>query len=568
MVWLLHGLALAILPWIHTRFALIAAMLGLFILLRLPPTRGLRAAAAFLAIPAASAALWFWSFYAIYGTPNPLAPYGTFARTQASWAFVPDGLLGVLFDQQFGLLVDAPVFFVAFAGWFAALRGPLRRLALELAVAAAPYLVAVTHLRMWWGGWSAPVRFSVALLLLGGIFAAVAWRRITTRGTRAFAVALLLVSAFTTVGLAIVRRGRLAYNVRDGVSLWLEWLNPLADLPRGFPSFFRGPASALIAHSIVWLAALAIAWLIVRHLARARLASRGALALATGAALALAAMIALTVVWRLQRVPGITPAHAQMAVLRVASAEWAFGQGVGVRYRPFALGVPVGPSMRLAAPERWLAGRDRPLFALPGWVPAGRYDLLGPRRSAPITVRILRSEDPILTLQPDESLIPLPVDVPALLLHGPQAELTGQLLLQPTQTGPVIEGSPRAGRARRYGATMVFFLDDNAFPEPEAFWTRGASSTEVVLQPDRDTGRAHLFVRNGALQNGMQIESGDWKEERRLAPGEERELAVPLDARRGATKVRLSSESGFRPSAVDPKSTDDRYLGIWIQIRR
>ncbi|MGH9331890.1 MAG: hypothetical protein ACRD09_15735, partial [Vicinamibacterales bacterium] len=382
-VWLLHGAALALLPWIHARFAFLAAAFGLFVLLRMPRSRdGARGAAAFLAIPLLSAALWFSFFYAIYGTPDPRAPYGTFARTQASWAFVPDGLLGVLFDQQFGLLLYAPVFFVVFGGWVVAVGGapspPTRRLAIELAILTVPYMVSVTFLRMWWGGWSVPVRFQVPILMLGGIFAAVAWRRMTERGTRATALAALLVTMFTTVTLAFVQRGRLAYNIRDGVSLWLEWLSPLADLPRGFPSFFRGPASELILHTAVWIAALGFAWLALRRFGREGLRGRATLASATGVTFAIAAMAALTIVWRLDGAAGITAAPAQLALVRAAAA----GRPVGVFLLPPAITTAdaVVSRLRIASPERALGGsRERPAFAVPGWIPAGRYDLLGPR---------------------------------------------------------------------------------------------------------------------------------------------------------------------------------------------
>src|SRR5262249_47125658 len=70
----LHGLALAILPWLHTRFALLAASLGLVIVARWWRSRpGL--IAAFLVMPAISAIGWFAFFHAIYGEFNPTAPY-------------------------------------------------------------------------------------------------------------------------------------------------------------------------------------------------------------------------------------------------------------------------------------------------------------------------------------------------------------------------------------------------------------------------------------------------------------------------------------------------------------
>ena len=40
-----------------------------------------------------------------------------------------------------------------------------RRLGLELLFVLIPYLLAVTHFAMWWGGTSAPGRFFVPILL-------------------------------------------------------------------------------------------------------------------------------------------------------------------------------------------------------------------------------------------------------------------------------------------------------------------------------------------------------------------------------------------------------------------
>jgi hypothetical protein len=560
--WLLHGVALALLPWLHSRLAAVSGLLGLMILLRMPRSRtGVRTAGMFLAIPIVSAALWFWSFYAIYGTPNPEAPYGTFARTQASLAFIPDGLLGVLFDQQFGLLLYAPVFLVAFAGAVAALRGPARRLTIELAILSVPYMMNVTYLRMWWGGWSAPVRLSVPLLMIGGIFAAVAWREMKERGTRAAAVAALLVTAYTTLALAIVQRGRLAFNVRDGYSLWLQWLTPLADLPRGFPSFFRGSAAELVLHAGIWLALLVLAWLTLRRLARSRLQDRGALAAVTAVAFALAAMLALTIVWRVDDAPAVDAATAQVALLRSAAA----GNAIGVRLsapRAVTSSASVVSSLAIGPTARGLADRDRPLFTLGGPVPAGRYRLMGAHE--PLALRIARREDPIVTVQQDETVV-LPVDVPALIVHGPPADRP--ILLAPRTVGPIFEDAPRADRARRYGSTIVYFLDGNSFAEREAFWVRGSSGADIVIQPAGSASAARVLLRNGAVRNGVSMTSGTWKDDQSLAPGQEREMMLPLDASRGATRFRIESAAGFRPSEVDRSSTDSRFLGVWVQFR-
>ena len=167
--WLLHGAALALLPWMHTRFAVLAGTLGGLILVRIARAPNPFAKAiAFLAAPAASALAWLFFFTVVYGAPDPSAPYG--GDVDNSFAFLPNGLGGLLFDQGFGLLATAPVIAVALRRFTRT-----RRFALEWLVVAIPYLLSVSTFAMWWAGSSGPARFLVPLLLPLAIPAACAW---------------------------------------------------------------------------------------------------------------------------------------------------------------------------------------------------------------------------------------------------------------------------------------------------------------------------------------------------------------------------------------------------------
>src|SRR5438067_1728561 len=124
------AVALAILPWLHTRFAVLAVVLGVLIAARnVAATDIVRRAAALFVIPALSAVAWFWFFYEIYGTPNPAAPYGHY--TQSSVGNLARGIPGLLFDRQFGLMPNAPVYICAVLGLVAMSRR-LPRLTIEL----------------------------------------------------------------------------------------------------------------------------------------------------------------------------------------------------------------------------------------------------------------------------------------------------------------------------------------------------------------------------------------------------------------------------------------------------
>ncbi len=282
--WLLHGAALAMLPWLHTRFALLAGGLGALVLLDSGRNRNAAGkAVAFLVVPAVSALCWVGFFIAVYGTPDPSAPY---ANEEGSVAFIPGGLAGIFFDQRFGLLAYAPVLVFAFIGLGRMAWTRLhRRLALELLFVLVPYLLAVTHFAMWWGGTSAPARFLVPMLPMLAIPAAVSWTLMRRRAARATAVAALGCSVYATAALVFVDGGRMAYNVRQGYALWLEWLNPASELARGLPAWWRGSEPLLYRDTLVWAAAFTAAAVSLRLLeSRRGLRTRGAMAAAAMAA--------------------------------------------------------------------------------------------------------------------------------------------------------------------------------------------------------------------------------------------------------------------------------------------
>ncbi|HXE80863.1 MAG TPA: hypothetical protein VNK41_08945 [Vicinamibacterales bacterium] len=588
--WILYGAALASLPWLHSRFALLAGGLGLMTLLRLWGAPGFtRSAAALLAVPAVSAVGWFGFFWILYGSPHPRAQYGTLLDAISSPWFVTSGIGGLLFDQQFGLLTHAPAFACGFAGlWIMAVRsrqqatdvpGP-RRLAVELLLLVLPYTISTTTMRMWWGGWSAPARFLVVLLPLVGIGAAFAWQTASRRATRAVMLASLGLTAAITATLVWVDRGRLAYDVRQTDALWLEWMGPVADLARGVPTFLRTPEPLAWIQTIVWLAALTAAWLAVRWADGRFVRSRAGIALTLALAGATAGMIALTVVWRLNRSAGVWPVASQLDLLRAVANR----SGIGVAFNPLSRIAleHIPPRMEIQPGPRLPQGPQEQVAALPGPVPAGTYEIrvtpAGDQPASPVPpaegmlsagigrefVAIWRTP----MAHPTSMEVEFPVDVRAIVLRTEGTKPSSFLTtIRPMAVQPA-ESLPALGVARqaiRYRHTVVYFMNDGAFPEPNAFWVRGANSADVVLHPEAARQTAPLFIRNAPVPNTFRVEVGRWREELRLAPGEERRIEVPLD-RSGATLVRLTSASGFRPSERSPTSSDRRFLGVWVRV--
>ncbi len=576
--WWLHGAALAALPWIHTRFALIAGSLGALIVLRLSTTRNAAGkAVAFLTIPAISAICWVGFFVAIYGTPDPSAPY---ANEEGSASFIPGGLFGLFFDQRFGLLAYAPVLVVAFAGLGAMLIDRRsRRLGCELLFVLVPYLIAVTHFAMWWGGHSAPARFFVPMLPLLAIPAAVGWTRIRHRATRTTVLAALALTAFTSASLVLVDGGRLAFNVRETYAAWLEWLSPSTDLALGMPAWWRDREHLLYRDVALWSACFLACWRALRFVeGKTWLRGGGALAAAAGVAYAAAMMVALTLVWALAGVDGRNLLPAQLAALRsLGSDRHMLAMALPSFRRLRAEEVP--PLLRMEPRPSTAPGgagpNDRPIYQIAA-VPAGRYRLqpVGGGAAGWLMIGIGRDQfslrsGPIGT-PPQPIELDFPVDVRAIVVRADEQARRSvhALAIEPMS---IVPGRARltndyARRAVRYGTTSVYFLDDRAFPEPEAFWVGGSRSATIVIQPDARVARATLLLRNAPVDNRVTFESSAWRDEMSLAAGEERRVEVPIDARRGAALVTITASAGFRPSAVDRGSRDDRFLGVWIKV--
>jgi hypothetical protein len=550
-------------------------------LLRLPAVPNAAGKAfAFLSVPAVSGLAWFAYFIKIYGTANPSVPYGNEVN---SLGFIPGGLGGLLFDQRFGLLPYAPVLLSAIAGIALMLTRPaLRRYALELLFVVVPYLLVVTYVAMWWGGASAPARFFAPVLLWMALPAAVAWKELTRRAPRTVLAAALAFTAFASAALVVVGDGRLAFNARpvQGVyAAWLEWLNGSLDLGRGLPVWWRDDETSLWRGLLVWVAAATAAWFSVDALARnPRLRLAGRFLSAAAAAIVLFGMVALMVNWTLEGVRGVAATPGQLQAVRSVAMTprlLALQLDRARRIEP----QDAAASLRIEPPFSNVdggAGRsDRPLYVLPA-IPAGEYRLSFPLRAATGWLMIgigrdqfaLRTQPIAADSQPMH--LTFPVDIRALIVRGDEdaRRSVRGFVLEPVRILRSRErlSAPYARRAVRYATATVFFTDDRSFPEPEAFWVGGARDSVVVLQPDQPRATETLLLRNGAAENQVLIETGSWRDGARLGPGEERRIEVPLDQVRGATVLKLTTSAGFRPSAADPKSRDDRFLGVWVKV--
>ena len=569
------GAALAMLPWLHTRYVAAAVMLGAMIFARLwttdsatPTDRG-RRAIALLSIPVVSAVCWFAFFYAIYGSPDPRGPYG--GGTQSALANLSRGVVGLLFDQQFGVLPAAPVLLCALSGLVVLLRRA-PRLATELLILVAPYGLVVGAYQMWWGGNSSPGRFVIPVLLPMAIPAGVWFQTRRGSAARLLGLGALTVSLLTTFTLATVDRGILLYNFRDGSSRLLRWLSPVVNITTGLPSVFQTTPSAALLHGLVWIAAIA-ATAAVGVFVERRGGARTSVAVALGFSAVVSATVALTIVWRDhdRAAARVTPATGAMALLRQYdpdSGQVAVGDHPLHRVRMRDVLANVTLADTALDPE----SRAEPAVALFG-LPAGTYAIegAGGNGSGLVTATIDGEFGPQWSWHvggsPDawRREIRLPVPLRALAVSARGAR---HLAVRPVRiTGSNHQlAKTEATHIARYGPALVFLMGGHAFMEPGGTWIEGGRSADFVISPDEGAA-VKVFVRNPPVANQVTLEGDGWREVLALSPGEERIVTRPVPAESGGLRLRITAAHGARPTEFERGSTDARFLGCWIETR-
>jgi hypothetical protein len=559
-VWLLVGLAkdhttvslrqvvavsagLAALPWLHTRFSILAAGLGLAILIALPRRRMM----SFLAIPVLSAIGWFLSFWLIYGTLDPRAPYRG-AESIRDWIW--GAVVGLFADQQFGLLTFAPVLVVAAYGAWRSTSRPMRLVCGALVIILVGYTVTVSSYHMWWAGLPGlPARFLTATLPLLAVPLAIGWARATLRG-RTVMLALLSASWLMTTVVVAYDHGAFAFNFRDGQAAWLEWLSPVVNLPRAWPSFFWRSQGAFLTHVAAWIAVWGVGWLLLR-------ASGSFSRVAVAMWMLCSLMVSAEVGWRLNGVTGLDPSRSQLAI-HAAERTWSLG---------------AAPDLVVRADEAPLSDRPTAVLLAAGPVPAGEYLLgLDSPVSQPITVtvRIGRSREPLRrwALTPADTsmmVLSLPAGATVLVVEADSPEAAAGLSVFLRPAGKAIR---TAGVARAFAIhddTAVYFFDDNVFVEPAGFWIRGGRETHAVWSAGPSSaGRTRVLrLRNGGGANEVTVTVGGWSEAVPLEPWQEHLVTLPTADATGTWRVSIRSSSGFRPSEMSG-GTDDRYLGVWV----
>jgi len=514
------GFALAILPWLHSRFAVIAGMLGLLIIFRLLQRSGARRRIGlFVIAPVIAGIGWFAFFYVIWGSPSPAAPYGPDTGTSAS--NILRGLIGLTFDQQFGALTAAPIYVMAAAGAYA-LFFRQSRLAIELLLIVVPYAAAVASFAMWWAGNAAPARFLVAVLPVASLLIAMV-------GTSPSAILLVTVSVALAVPRALIEGGRFIFNNRSGLDATIEWLTRSVDLSLALPSVHRDGESIAVRDGLIWVVVFFTATVVAAVLAKRKAAGVRFGYASIGAAVS--TLMCATMVWALHGRNVVTPDRSKLAAFAA--------------YRPSLHRAPQGFLDRLALDVTSPSRVNR--------LPAGEYRLAN---SDTWSMKVGRNDQPI-AFSGDRLRLPV-------MLQSPTLSASMQQLI-PVATVPPVFSRP-ATHAAQFRTTRLFAFDEHVYLERDGLWTRANEDATVVIDAGAPApGGLVLSVTAGAVATSLRLKSGVFDRTLSLAPGQQQTVTLPPSSV-GTWALAIRSGAGFRPSERESGNRDVRLLAAWIAV--
>lgn len=194
---LVAALALAALPWLHQKYSVVAAVMGVMAGLKLLRTSpgGVKHhpyKLVLLALPLAVSAFSIFLYnHALTGSLSPTATFSAAERSSFEpWNFFK-GLSGLLLDQENGLFVFAPIYLLALIGMQAFyLRH--HRVFTPYMLVLASYVVVIASFPYWPGAVSTMGRYILSILPLLALPMALAIQRAFTDGWLAgVSVALL-----------------------------------------------------------------------------------------------------------------------------------------------------------------------------------------------------------------------------------------------------------------------------------------------------------------------------------------------------------------------------------------
>ena len=572
-----RGALLALLPWLHTKFVIFLAVFGGVLLFQL--RRRPRAAAALAAPMALSIGAWLAFFYVIYGSFNPEAPYGDYPRLFVLMRNIPRGLLGLLFDQKFGLLVYAPIYLFSAAGaWLMLRQREWRLLGAVLLAAVAIHVGSTTRLYMWWGGNSAPARFLVPILPCLAAPIAVAVARLRSPAASALLWTTLTASVVIALGGLMDPERLLLFSDPRGKSRIVELLQGPAPLAALLPTFAQEDWLTPFFSLLPWLAAAGVSAAVVLALQRSQATVRTALAAGAFGALTFMAAASVLAVGVPAEEQQVAARQGAVDVMWQYDPQWVRGFDYATLSRldqnavfdrsrivvEMDGGAPDSTQRMMVGPVSLPAGSYQARIWFPeGLVHDGEVVVSSSDRAVYARVRNGVQNPLVVPFALPFGVRRLTVSASGAARGAQRAELEPVAIVPPDRREPT---TPRTIEAiPEHPGAYLGYTNEHAYPEGGVFWTRGTGEAAVLVAP-AGARRMTITLFSGPSGADCTVILSGAQQIVKTTPGEASTVSFAVPAGEASMPLRVAASAYFRPSESDPASTDTRGLGCQVRV--
>jgi len=244
----------ALVLWAHPRNIPLWGILCLLAVIEY--RREIKKAAVFAGTQLLSAAMLFTFNFMIFGK---FIPRQTQAEIPLSEAFKINitGMLGLFFDQEFGMLIYTPVFMLALAGAFF-LYKKSRKVFYYSFFLFIPYFIMISSWLDWRGGGGSSPRFFVPVIFFFAFFTGAALDAVRDKASRVVFTALIAAGFLYSAVIMLVPWFR--WNKGAGDNWVLKLISEAAntDFTALFPSLWAAPESSLITTAVWVVIAIAV----------------------------------------------------------------------------------------------------------------------------------------------------------------------------------------------------------------------------------------------------------------------------------------------------------------------
>ena len=520
------SLLVGTLPFFHMKFIPLAFILWSALAIRLRHRRSLAFGCCL------SLLLLTCFFFVTTGSVDPTVSYG---RQRLFLSALPIGFLGLLFDQEFGLLPFAPFYLVSFAGIVELIRRNLFLGMFSLLVFASVLLPGAAH-PLWTGGNSPPARFLFPALPLLILAAGCLWSWDRKRGVAPWLPNLLVVSWCITLFMFFLPGQPLYLNQKDGTGRLWEALSSSWDVTSYIPSIVLSDP-----RSITW-SLIGLGLIIVVVVLQFHRWSKG---------LPCLTLMFLGFFW-VQDLTGVQP-HRGQEDRRVSEFMHYVADGRAENFIMLPSRVRMNLDEILARVKLRLMPQQSDGDPLYWWsraysIPAGRYRVSGidSQGFSPCNERnCFRVETK--GFETKVSLSRFRIRAQGFINGLPYLELE-----HPERLRPLAKRSlPIRNGLRLHG------LDDNAYLDRRGFWVKKSARATFAVSTSGE-----LRLTNGGKANTVTVKTVEEIVHFNLLPWEGVDFSVP--AGEGALVFTIESQQGFVPSELERNNSDHRELGVHL----